>query len=177
MNNTPKLLPAVLVAVVIAIVGGWMLFHSGTPVGTTANQTSTAGYYNAGLGFKVNGTTVINSSKQLVLGTSGTAITGLVYGTCQVVAYSTTISASSTAQVDCSSNGMATGTISGLTASQLVDAWATTTLSSVSQGVSIVASHGSSTAGIITLRISNGSGTTFTWSGAASTSVAYWAVR
>lgn len=163
---------ASVIAVAIAILG--VVFgHGGSPVAGNTTQS----FWDSALGYKVNGTTIINSSKQLILGTNGTAVSGVVYGTCKAVAYSNTITASSTAQIDCSSDGTPSGTISGLTASQLIDGWATTTISSLSQGVSIIGSHASTTAGIITLRLANGTGATFTWSAAASTTFAYYAIR
>lgn len=139
------------------------------PNGVSANTTSP-------IAGQLLGTTLLVTSGA-TLGSSGSSIAAVVFGSCQIVAYSNTITASSTATVDCSTNGTPSGTITGLTANQFIDAWATTTMSSLSQGVSIIGSHASTTAGIITLRISNGTGGTFTWSNTASTSIAFQSVR
>lgn len=171
---------ALLVALVALItsIGAFFTTTGGShPTGSTAGQTATAGYYVAGLGFRVgteqSSKTVFNSTGQLTLGTSGTAIGRINFGTCQIVAYSNTIAASSTANVDCSTNGQPSGTITGISALDTVDAFATTSISSLSQGVFIIASNASTTAGIIRLTVSNGTGGTFTWSNAASTTVAW----
>jgi hypothetical protein len=180
MNKTSKLLPAVLVAMVIAIVGlvAYRIGAPGTPdAGSIANSSHTAGYYDAGLGFKVNGTTVFNSSKQLIVGTNGTALTRLNFGVCPVIAYAATIAASSSATVDCGSTGAIGGTLSGVSAGDYCDVFSTTTISSVYQGVSILGSTASTTAGYCTIKLYNSTGATFTWTGAASTTLVYQALR
>lgn len=63
MNNSSWPGYLSLIAMVIALVAGFAAFTGKSPqAGTTANQTSTAGYYNAGLGFKINGSVFITGA-------------------------------------------------------------------------------------------------------------------
>ncbi len=113
----------------------------------------------------------------VTIGTSGTAVNQVNYGTCAILAYATTIAASSTATVDCSSTGRVGGTLTGITSTDNVMAMATTSLSSSFLGVKILDAHASTTAGYLTLDLVNETGTTFTWTGAASSTIAYQAVK
>lgn len=111
------------------------------------------------------------------VGSSGTAISGLNFGNCRVLAYSNTITASSTAQVDCGSTGFLGGTLTNVSSGDQVFVVATTTLSTGAYGVYVQSARASSTSGYITLNITNASGNTFTWSGAASTTFKYLVIQ
>lgn len=110
----------------------------------------------------------------VTFGTSGTTLNRLNFGSCAVVGYANTISASTTATVDCGSTGQVGGTLTGVSSGDLFDAYSTTTISCTTQGcLSIVGSTASTTNGYGTLKLYNGTGGTFTWTGAASTSIVY----
>ncbi len=186
-NTTLSVLVA-SVAVIIAICAFWSASNAnGTAAnaaGSTANSTHTAGYYDAGLGFKVNGTTVFNSSKQLIVGSAGTAVSGINFGTCYVRPYAATIAASSTAQVDCQAtqnfmSGPGTA-LAGITAADVIQLdLGSTTVGTLFGGLKLRTAFGSTTAGWITLSVQNDTGATYTWSITANASgtAQYIAVR
>lgn len=135
-------------------------------------------------GYKVDGTTVIDGSGNVAptstftLGTNGTALTELKSGTCTIFAYATTIAASSSAQVDCQANTTGGLTaISGIQSGDRVFASLASTTVAASNGLAITWVAASTTPGYITLKISNLTGTTFTWASTASSSVPYLVVR
>lgn len=115
---------------------------------------------------------------------TGTTFTRLNGGTCYIKAYATTIAASSTAQVDCqataavSANGIAA--LTGVTfGDSVIATLATSTAGTASNGLVITGASASSTAGYVTLYISNLTGTTFTWpvTGTATGTVHYFVMR
>jgi len=175
MTNRNLTIGLVVVAI-IAIIG---LF---TPAGKLAfgaiKDTSYFDYFNAatGGGFQINGTTVLSATTFVPPGTSS-SVSGFDFGRCAILAYATTIAASSTATVDCSSTGRIGGTLTGITSGDNVMAMATTSISSTFLGVKILSAHASTTAGYITLDVSNETGTTFTWDGTASSTIAYQVYR
>lgn len=188
MNNknsfaTPLAVVAVLLSV-IAVWIGWSNGGASISAGATANQTSTAGYYNAGTsgtgGFKVNGTAVFTI-------TSGTTPSfsvqrGFNFGTCSAHVSATTLAASSTTQIDCQAGtGGTLSALSGITyGDKIVMSMASTTVgtgSNAGAGLIIRAVDASSTAGVISMQIYNGTGATFTWTAAASSSFRYFAWR
>lgn len=70
-DYTARILGAIAIA--IAVLGAWFGIGNLPISGSTASQTSTAGYYNAGLGFKVNGTTIFTggAGATTTVGTTG----------------------------------------------------------------------------------------------------------
>ncbi len=117
------------------------------------------------------------------IGTTGTKTNQTNWGTCYILAYATTITASSTAAVDCQKTA-AVGTITTASASALVGVrfgdniqvtLSTTTAGSTFMGLNIIGAAASTTNGYISLRIANLTGTTFTWptSGTATGTVSY----
>lgn len=62
MKDTNYSLPVALVAVVIALIAAYASVSASQSFGGTANSTHTAGYYDAGIGFRINGTTMANST-------------------------------------------------------------------------------------------------------------------
>lgn len=108
---------------------------------------------------------------------SGTALQGMFQGNCIILAAATTIAATSTAQVDCQAGASSPSALSGVQAGDNVFTHATSSWPTTSQGLQIVSSQASTTNGYITMKIFNGTGTTFTWTNTASTSIQYWAIR
>lgn len=156
----------------------------GAPGGLLAEQYASwilyNGGYNSALPITTSDTVTAASgvfTSSWTLGSSGTALSRVNQGSCVILAYSNTISASSTVRVDCGSTGQVGGTLTAITSGDNVFVHSTTTLSSVYGGVRIVSSDASSTAGYVTLNLFNETGTTFTWSGAASTTIKYWVIR
>lgn len=101
---------------------------------------------------------------------TGTTVSGFNFGTCYVQSASATISASSTATVDCqaSTNGTQSA-LTGVTTNDSVSVMFSTTTPTTYEGLQILGASASSTAGYITMKVFNGTGTTFTWTAAAST--------
>jgi hypothetical protein len=108
-------------------------------------------------------------------GSTGTQVNGINYGTCTVLAYATTIAASTTGTVDCQGGQSgAFSALTGVSSGDTVNTFATTTIGSTTFGSVIIAgSHASTTAGSIELIIRNNTGATFTWNNTASTSMRY----
>lgn len=115
---------------------------------------------------------------------NGSQVNTLNYGTCYIKAYATTIAASTTATVDCqataavSANGISA--LTGITVdSKVIATLATSTAGTSGLGISIIGASASTTSGSITLRISNLTGTTYTWpvTGTATGTVQYIAIK
>lgn len=97
------------------------------------------------------------------LGTcTGTTINNINLGNCVIAASANTISASSSAGVECAATGVTEG-------DSVVVTVATTSALSLYSGLTITGISASSTSGYITLKLFNGTGGTFTWSTIAST--------
>ena len=174
-NSKQNSLPLwLLVGVVLVIVGGIVLLTRGAPTfGAASNQTTVGNPY-AFTNTTYGVTLASSTATKLKVGASGSQITGIKFGTCTITAYATTIAATTTATVDCSAGSSAPSAISGILVTdevvwaRLASSTATTNLGLIVQDVSA-----STTAGYLTLKIFNGTGTTFTWSSAASSSVRY----
>jgi hypothetical protein len=102
---------------------------------------------------------------------TGTSIAQLNAGTCYILPYATTIAATSSAQVDCQGTA-AIGTTNTTLASALTGVafgdkvqvtLSTTTAGSTVNGLVLGGATASTTSGYITLKISNLTGTTYTW--------------
>lgn len=118
--------------------------------------------------------TTITSHKT---GQTGTQTSGANWGSCNILSSSNTISATTTATVDCA-GGTGNGTaLAGITAGDNVTLQQGTTTSTVWQGMTILGASASSTSGFITLKLYNSTGGTFTWTTAASSSFRYTARR
>lgn len=132
--------------------------NSALPIQTssdlTAGSLNTVGLLTAGSLLIGNGTTVGHI---------------VAPANCTIIANATTIAASSSKDVDCA--------VTGLLPTDTVYPIATSSLSTTYLGVDIVEAHASSTAGFATLTIVNQTGTTFTWTAAASTSVRLFGIK
>lgn len=101
---------------------------------------------------------------------SGTLESGFNFGTCYVQASSITIAASSTATVDCQAGTTGTqSALTGVSTNDNVSVQFSTTTPTTFQGLTVLGASASSTAGYITMKVYNGTGTTFTWIASAST--------
>ena len=125
-----------LVAIVIALIG---LF-------ATANTAPVAGGISNGTGF-THGISVGNTA---TLGVAPTNISKILTGTCSLIAPSFTVAASSTVPMDCA--------VAGVTSSDTMVMTEFASSSVVGSGWAIDGSSASSTAGYLTMRITNWTG-------------------
>lgn len=109
----------------------------------------------------------------LKVGSSGSTVTSTKIGNCTIFAYATTIAASSTANVDCQGGAAALTAISGIQAGDFVFVQMPTTTPTTFEGLQLRGASASTTSGYIHLKLYNGTGTTYTWTAAASSSIQY----
>ena len=122
------------------------------------------GYYSL---LPISTTGGITNTGTWTQGTNGTAITRVNTGTCFIKAYSATISATSTAQVDCQAtqnDSSAISALAGVTYGDNVIATLGTSTAGTLGGLVLEGAAASSTSGYLTLYIANLTGTTYTWS-------------
>ena len=166
---------------------------TGGDLSVTGNSTLTGTLGVTGDTTVVNLTTTgtVANSGTVTVGSSGSAITQLNFGTCYIDPYSATITGTTTVAVDCQgtlnvdaamASGSAGGSLTGITSSSLpiVQLSTTTAFIANTRGLAIVGASASTTAGHIELRIANNSGATYTWStvaGTASGTAVYMAPR
>lgn len=120
-------------------------------------------FFSSGKG--VGGTTNVDflGLSGLTLGSTGTIVSKIIApANCTVIANANTIAATSTKDVDCA--------VTGMVATDDAIVFATSTPSTVFGGLSIMSSRASTTAAFATFTLYNGTGGTFTWTSAASTS-------
>ena len=165
----------IFLVLVLVLVGG-------NQPSTFSGQTDD--FFDAGDGFRVDGTELIDTDGNvtadngITVGTSGTSIERANYGTCDIFDVSTTITASSTNQVTCNGDGTtASGsTLTGITAGDICFLQAPTTTPTTLSGLNLNGANASTTSGVIHGFITNQTGTTFTWTAAASSSWQYYCV-
>ena len=163
----------IIAAIVVIAIGGGIYFytHQSMPFGAVSGMLAenydpyirNNGGYNSALPIKTTGT--------FQVGTNGNAISQVSFGQCTIWAGANTIAATSSQQIVC--QGAAGGPIAAIANipananCDLVEASSTntTSLGLITMGVSA-----SSTAGTIVANLANGTGATFTWSAAASSS-------
>lgn len=110
------------------------------------------------------------SDDGLTVGNTGTVVSKIIApANCTIIDGTNTITASTTKQVDCA--------VSGLVSGDTVYAVATTSISSTFEGILIKTATASSTSGYATLTLFNATGTTFTWTATASTSIKVFGIR
>ncbi len=159
----------------------WLVLSSligGFGVGAVARDTTTiTNPFNFTQGLT---STTGTFSGAVTIGSSGTAMSRMNFGECNIHASANTIAATSTVQVDCQSGTGTQTAISDLPAWTAGDAMfltmATSTNTTV-EGLSILGVNASTTAGFITIDLFNGTGTTFTWTANASSSWQYMSIR
>lgn len=189
MTNILKYLGVVaLVVAVVALVRTYPVKVSGVPVfGALGVQTAENydpyirynGGYNSALPIKTTSTLqgaattitgLLTASAGELFSSTGTQVNRVNFGTCYVQASATTIAASSTATVDCQASQTGGNTaLTGITAGDTVIAQFASTTPTTIDGIMINGASASTTAGFITMVVSNMTGTTFTWTAAAST--------
>lgn len=125
----------------------------------------------------INTSALLSTSGTFSMGTNGTALSHLIVGTCTINAYATTIAASSSAQVDCSSGTSAPTAITGITQGDKIFVSLASTTVAISEGLHVTWVAASTTNGIITMKIANDTGGTFTWASTASSSIPYLDVK
>ena len=108
----------------------------------------------------------------LQVGSSGTDINGIKVGSCTVWAGANTIAASSTVQAVCQSatDGTLTSGLTGVTADSICNVNVASSTNTTILGLTVGGVSASSTAGNIVFQLGNQTGTTFTWTAAASSS-------
>lgn len=107
----------------------------------------------------------------------GTNVQGIWDGTCTIFAYSATIVASTTADVECQAGAATLTALTGVTLGDRVFMTLSTSTPTTSNGLVIESASASTTAGYIHMKISNLTGANFTWTPAASSSVSYLDIR
>lgn len=164
-----------VVAIVIALTSG----GSGASFGaaTSGNVTNFTAL-DVEDGYYVDGTQVFNGSGSLIVGTSGSTISFLKTGTCNLSTGGTaSINATSTLTVDCGAGEKGSTAIAGITAGDKVFLQMPTTTPTTFLGVNVIGANASSTTGFITLTLFNGTGAAYTITPAASSSIQYWVAR
>ena len=118
----------------------------------------------------------------LAIGTSGTTLTEVNSGTCYIRPTAATITATTSALVECQANANITtvAALSGVdSGDRVLVQLSTTTAGDVVGGLSVIGATPSSTAWYIMLKVLNLTGATYTWptSGSASGTAQYIAVE
>lgn len=170
MNDTKNLIWAIGSVIVSVLLVA--MFHLG---GTARNVFGTIGAGITNLtGLSITGTPgSFDVSGTSTFGANGTAVNRINFGSCTIYAYATTIAASTTATVDCQAGASALTALTGVSSGDVVAVTATTSISSTYEGIKIESANASTTNGYITMTLFNGTGTTFTWTGTASSTIKY----
>lgn len=167
-----------VVAVVIAIVIGYLVLHQNNSFGSVS--TNCSGSTTCVTDFFATGEALLG---QLSIGYTGTLASGTVTrtgttlnrvdaGTCFIKAYAATIAASTTAQVDCQKTAAVDASgispLTGVTYGDAIQAslstsTANTAVGGTTGGIRLTGVAASSTSGYIVLLLRNDTGTTFTW--------------
>jgi hypothetical protein len=178
-------LKIIALALVFGVVGGFFAQTAKVPSfgATTARTTITNPWtFNNSMGVIMASTTVT----RLKTGVTGAQFTNMSGSVCYIKPYAATISATTTAQVDCQGTATigsiagATTPLRGVTAGDgVLVQLSTSTAGTLYQTLTVVAASASTTAGHIALTLYNGTGATFTWpvSGAATGTVSYFSTR
>lgn len=160
---------SIVVVILLIVVGAVAYFSSSSTSGrggtSNADTISLGGSLLTGQDPTQGGT--------LQVGLTGTGIAHINAGTCTINAYSATIAATGTAQVDCSAGVSGPVAITGiLPGDRILASLASTTVAN-NEGLDIQWAAASTTPGYITLKIFNGSGAAYTWVSTASSSITY----
>lgn len=170
-----------LVAAVVCMVGFWLVGGNQPAVGGSTrfpNSDLSAKTITSTGAFTASGAAALNST--VTVGSSGDSFTRINQGTCNIHAGATTIAATSTVTFDCQAG---TGTQTALTnypawqSGDTVFVMPATTTPNTIGGLHVNAANSSSTAGFITVDVTNLTGDTFTWTAAASSTWQYLLIR
>lgn len=169
MNKKNLIIGAVALLV---LVGGYFTFFNGGVGGTTNfSDLSVDSLTNAG---------TLTQTGALTVGSSGSSLARINRGVCNIHAGANTIAATSTIQLDCQAG---TGVLTALsnipawTAGDTVFVQQSTSTPTAISGLNLLGASASTTAGYITVRLANTTGTTYTWTAAASSSWQYLFIR
>lgn len=166
MSSTVKGWGLAILAIIL-VVGGYQLLHSGK-VGGAINCNFQTCYSSIGVDGS-QGTSQINGG--LITGSTGNQIDTLKTGSCTIWTNSQTIAATSTQQAVCQSATDGTiGALTGVTTDGVCSLINASSTNTTVGGLVVEGSSASSTAGTIVARLANLTGTTFTWTAAASSS-------
>lgn len=154
----------VLVAIVIAI-GAYSFPKQAGQVAEALGSAGTRFQH----GVSIN-TNTAPTGNGLLVGSNGTEFAGIKTGSCTIWALNNTIAASTTAQVECQSatNGTLASGLTGVTTDSVCQLITASSTNTTSNGLAVLGVSASSTAGSIVAQLSNFTGTTFTWTAAAS---------
>ena len=176
--NKNTIIILVLAAIFGGFIGGLVGGNQSARLGGDTNYDSV----DVTDGYKVDGTTVIDGSgnvdapittSALTVGTSGDVADRINHGFCNIQATATTITASSSVTSTCGGGTNGGTALTGITAGDVCFLSTATTTPVTNEGLRIVGASASTTSGFITVVINNQTGTTFTWTAAASTSLPY----
>ena len=120
---------------------------------------------------------LVDGNGLTTIGANGSALTNEVFGSCTIFAYATTIAATSTGDVDCQAGASALTAIAGIKMGDAVFASLSTSTPTTVGGLVLESVSASTTSGYIHMKILNLTGTTFTWTAAASSSVKFLSIR
>lgn len=171
-----KAIIAGVIAILLLVAGVAMFSGDRSLSGATefVKKSFTEGFY-AGSSRQ----TELSRTGALRVGTSGTSVSRVNAGECYLAPGSATIAATSTALIDCQATAAwdadGTSALTGVTYGDSVQVTFATSTTGNTNGIVVQSASASSTAGYIQLRISNLTGTTFTWptSGTASGTASY----
>lgn len=178
MTTNQKLLGA-FVGLALVVLGGFVGYQlQSDRVGGSSFHEQFPIFFDGGLNAGSAAQLTIDSSGNLVtsgttkLGSSGTALTSIVTGTCTIWAPAQTIAATTTQAVECQSatNGTLASGLTGVTSGAFCAVLTASSTNSTIGGIVVAGTSASTTAGSIVLRLSNLTGTTFTWNATASSS-------
>ena len=158
-----KLILSIVLAVSGGLLGAYLFTHSEQLFGATIARTT-----------QTNPWTFASTTKT---NASGTEITRINTGFCNIRSASITISASSTQQVECQGGTASQVALTGVTAGDKVFVFPATTTPTTFGGLRILGASASSTAGSITMQVYNATGAAFTWTALSTTSLQYWVVK
>lgn len=113
--------------------------------------------------------------KSLKVGPNGSIIGGVYASACNLLPAATTIAATTTLAVDCQASavGLPQLPLTGVQAGDAVQIQQSTTTPTLFEGLQIRGASASSTPGYITVLVYNGTGNTYTWTSAATSSLVY----
>lgn len=123
----------------------------------------------------------VSMTSSFTVGSNGTAFTRINGGLCNIKSAVATLAASTSVAVDCGGGALGATALTGVTAGDRVFLQQSTTTPSISAGagtgLTILGVSASSTSGFITAILFNGTGGTFTWTTAASSSWQYYVTK
>lgn len=111
----------------------------------------------------------------LQVGANGSLIGSVAAGFCNLAPSGTTLAASTTVAIDCQGSAVGSPEVAlpGVLTGDVAEVSFSTTTPTTFQGLQIRGASASSTPGFLTVLVYNGTGNTFTWTAAATSSLIY----